>query len=76
MNNLSPNESKAVYKNVFVDIRQYKRLQLFAHANAFENNVTSLEDNQLALFVRLGSDYKSNYYEYEIPFETHSKGQI
>ena len=52
VNNLSPNESKAVYKNVFVDIRQYKRLQLFAHANAFEINVTSLEDNQLALFVR------------------------
>ena len=75
VNNLSPNESKAVYKNVFVDIRQYKRLQLFAHANAFENNVTSLEDNQLALFVRLGSDYKSNYYEYEIPLKLTPKGK-
>ena len=60
---------KRFIRNVFVDIRQYKRLQLFAHANAFENNVTSLEDNQLALFVRLGSDYKSNYYEYEIPLK-------
>ena len=60
---------------MFVDIRQYKRLQLFAHANAFENNVTSLEDNQLALFVRLGSDYKSNYYEYEIPLKLTPKGK-
>jgi len=65
--NLSSGESKAVYKNMMVDLRQYKRLQMFVHANAFEQNTTGLSDNQLAVFIRLGSDYKSNYYEYEIP---------
>lgn len=65
--NLSTGQSKCVYKNTTVDMRQYKRIQLFAHANAMEPDVTTLKDNQLALFVRLGSDYKSNYYEYEIP---------
>ena len=67
VNNLGTGESKAVYKNTTVDMRQYKRIQMFVHANAMENNVTNLTDNQLALFVRLGSDYKNNYYEYEIP---------
>ena len=67
--NMSPNESKCVYKNTTIDMRQYKRLQMFVHANAEENNTTDLQDNQLALFVRLGSDYKSNYYEYEIPLK-------
>ena len=66
---LGSGESKAVYKNTTLDLRQYRRLQLFAHANAPEQNVTDLADNQLALFVRLGSDYKNNYYEYEIPLK-------
>ena len=66
---LSPGESKAVYKNTTLDLRQYKRLQMFVHANADEPNQTSLSNGQLALFVRLGSDYKSNFYEYEIPLE-------
>lgn len=67
--NLSNNESKSVYKNTSLDLRQYKQLQMFIHANAFEQNLTNLKDNQLAAFIRLGSDYKNNYYEYEIPLK-------
>ena len=65
--NLAQGESKGVYKNLNLDLRQYKRLQMFAHANILLPNTTQLSDNQLAVFIRLGSDYKSNYYEYEIP---------
>ena len=67
--NLSSGESKAVYRNTNVDLRQYKRIQMFVHANVMQQNVTNLQDNQLALFIRLGSDYKNNYYEYEIPLK-------
>lgn len=67
VNNIGSKEAKAVYKNTNLDIRQYKRLQMFVHANAIEPNVTNLSDNQLAVFIRLGSDYKNNYYEYEVP---------
>lgn len=67
--NLSRNEAKAVYKNTNLDLRQYKRLQMFVHANSLMQNTTNLQSDQLALFVRLGSDYKSNYYEYEIPLK-------
>jgi len=75
VNNLSNGESKAVYKNSTLDIRQYKRLQMFVHANALEQNTTNLSDNQLAVFVRLGSDYKNNYYEYEIPLKLTAPGK-
>ncbi len=67
--NLSTGEAKAVYKNTTLDLRQYKRMQMFTHANALEQNTTDLQDNQLSVFIRLGSDYKNNYYEYEIPLK-------
>ena len=72
---LGSGEAKAVYKNTTLDVRQYKRLQMFVHANAFEQNTTGLEDGQLSVFVRLGSDYKSNFYEYEIPLKLTAPGK-
>ena len=65
--NLTCGEAKAVYKNTTLDLRQYKRIQMFTHANALEQNTTNLKDRELVVFIRLGSDYKNNYYEYEIP---------
>lgn len=67
VSNLGSKESRAVYKKSNLDIRQYQRLQLYVHAEAPEVDVTSLGNNEVSLFVRLGSDYKSNYYEYEVP---------
>ena len=67
--NLGNGESKAVYRSTALDMRQYRRLQMFVHANATEQNVTNLKDKELAVFVRLGSDYKNNYYEYLIPLD-------
>lgn len=65
--NLAPAESKAVYKNTMLDLRRYKHLQMFVHANHLIDDATDLQHGDLAVFVRLGSDYKNNYYEYEIP---------
>ena len=67
VNNLGSKESRAVYKKSNLDIRQYERIQLYIHAEAPEIDATQLGNNDLSLFVRLGSDYKSNYYEYEVP---------
>lgn len=67
VNNLGSKESRAVYKKSNLDIRQYKRIQLYVHAEAPEIDATTLKSNEVSLFVRLGSDYKSNYYEYEVP---------
>jgi cell surface protein SprA len=65
--NLGGSEAKAVYKNCNYDMRQYKHLQMYVHANALAENVTATTDGDCSVFIRLGSDYKSNYYEYEVP---------
>ena len=75
VNHLGTGESKAVYKNTTLDLRQYKRIQMFTHANAFDPNTTGLQNSQLAVFVRFGSDYKNNYYEYEIPLSLTAPGR-
>lgn len=65
--NLAPQDARAVYKTTFYDLRQYKRLQLFTHAEAFVPDASDLKSGQLSVFIRLGSDYKNNYYEYSVP---------
>lgn len=72
--NLATGDARAVYKNCNIDMRQYKHLQMFVHANALPENVTELEDNEMSVFIRLGSDYKNNFYEYEIPLKITPEG--
>lgn len=73
--NLSPGDAKAVYKNCNYDMRQYKHLQLFVHANALLNDITDLQDGETSIFLRLGSDYKNNFYEYEVPLHLTPSGK-
>ena len=72
--NLGGNESKAVYKNCNYDMRQYKHLQMYVHANALAENITETTDGECSVFIRLGSDYKNNYYEYEVPLRLTPEG--
>lgn len=58
-------DARAVYKVLNMDLRQYRRLKMFVHAEAVDGY--PLENNQVSMFVRLGSDYVDNFYEYEIP---------
>ena len=72
--NLQPGDARAVFKNCNFDMRQYKHLQMFVHANALANDVTELQDGETSVFIRLGSDYRSNFYEYEIPLQLTPEG--
>ncbi len=65
--NLPDGEAKAGYKNVKLDVRQYKKLQMDVHAEALPNS--PLKDNDVIAFIRIGSDYQRNYYEYEVPLK-------
>ena len=71
--NLDDGDARAVYKNLFLDIRQYKKIQLEVHAEALESDL--LNDDDLVAFIRLGSDYKGNYYEYEVPLKITAPGR-
>ncbi len=64
--NLPSGESRAIFKTSTLDLRQYKHIQMFVHANALTDDKV-LKDNEVSVFVRFGSDYRNNYYEYEIP---------
>ncbi len=66
---LQDGDAKACYRNMNFDIRNYKTIQMFAHAEAPVPNTTDLKSNDLRWFIRLGSDFTDNYYEYEIPLQ-------
>ena len=65
--NLSPHDARAMYKNTGYDMRQYKNLQMFVHAEQMSAIDPELRDGDLTCFIRLGTDLRNNYYEYEIP---------
>jgi cell surface protein SprA len=60
--------AKAVYKNIDMDMRRYGKLKMFIHAEAMPD-IGQLDDNEITVFVRVGTDFRENYYEYEIPVE-------
>jgi cell surface protein SprA len=72
--NLSQGDARAVYKNTSYDMRKYKRIQMFTHAEALPDNATNLQDYDMTAFVRIGSDMTNNYYEYEIPLKVTPPG--
>ncbi|UOB18984.1 cell surface protein SprA [Abyssalbus ytuae] len=70
---LEPEDSKAVFKNVNIDLRQYKKIKMFIHAEAKVNpdnpggQPDNLNDGELIGFLRLGTDFDQNYYQIEVP---------
>ena len=68
---LKDGDSRAAYKTSDLDVRAYKRLKMFVHAEGKEDN---LEDGDLSCFIRLGTDFTSNYYEFEIPLKVTAHG--
>ncbi|NOR86443.1 MAG: cell surface protein SprA, partial [Bacteroidales bacterium] len=59
-------DARAVFKTVDFDFRRYKRLKMFVHAEQTSND-NPIQDGDLTLFLRMGSDFTDNYYEYEVP---------
>jgi cell surface protein SprA len=69
---LADGDARAVYKNIDMDVRKYNKLKMFIHAEEVPGY--DLNDDDLRLFVRLGSDYQNNYYEYELPLKVTPAG--
>lgn len=64
---LAPGDARAVYRNTGLDLRRYKRLELFTHAERLVSDETNTSNGDMSVFIRLGSDYRNNYYEYSVP---------
>ena len=61
---LKDGDSRAAYKAANLDVRSYKRIKMFVHAEGSEEH--NLKDGDFSCFIRLGTDFVSNYYEYEV----------
>jgi len=59
-------DARAIYRNVNLDIRNYNKIQMFVHGES-NSGFEEVNDNEVTVFVRLGTDFVSNYYEYEMP---------
>ncbi len=66
---LEDGDSRAAYKTFNNDFRTYKKLKMYVHAEASGEIESALRDGDLSLFIRLGTDFNDNYYEYEIPLK-------
>jgi len=64
---LKDGDARAAFKNMQFDVRRYKHFKMFVHAE--QRGETPINDGDLTVFVRLGTDYVNNYYEYEIPLK-------
>ena len=63
---LAQGDARAVYRNSQYDLRYYGKMKMFVHAEQKDLS-SNINDGDLSLFVRLGTDYTNNYYEYEVP---------
>lgn len=65
---LPDGDARAIYKSTKYDLRQFNNLQMFIHAEDVYSS-GDLRKGDVTAFVRLGTDFTENYYEYEIPIE-------
>ncbi len=70
---LADGDARAVYKNVYLDVRKYLKMQMFVHVESLVDK-PEIKDGDVSIFVRLGTDYKNNYYEYEVPLKVTPPG--
>jgi len=59
--------NRAVYKDLDLDLRVFKNVQMFVHAEELDSISSPIPNGAVQLFMRLGSDFSNNYYEYELP---------
>ncbi len=62
---LAGGDARAIYKSLNMDVRQYNRIKMDVHAEEVQGY--DLEDDQIKAFIRLGTDFQNNYYEYQVP---------
>jgi cell surface protein SprA len=62
---LSSNRKRAAFKLFSMDMRVYDRLKMFVHAENTEGGTTL--SGKTCAYMRIGSDFENNYYEYELP---------
>ncbi len=71
---LEEDDARAVFKNIRIDMRQYENLQMFVHADNGNFPTSTIGDDELEAFIRIGVDYTQNYYEIRLPLKITQPG--
>lgn len=64
--NLRDGDARAAFRNVSFDIRSYKKMRMYVHAES-RDIAHPVNYGDVSVFIRLGNDFDQNYYEYEVP---------
>ncbi len=66
---LGDGDARAIFKQLNLDLRRYKRLLMDVHGEALIGASEALRpaDGDLTVFMRIGSDFTQNFYELEVP---------
>ena len=64
--NLGDGNARAAYRSMDVDMRMYGNLEMYIHGETLDQ-MNPVEYGDVTVFVRLGTDFNQNYYEYEVP---------
>ncbi len=63
---LGDGDARAAFRSLDIDMRMYGNLEMFIHGESLDPN-NLLEYGDVTVFIRLGTDFDQNYYEYEVP---------
>lgn len=73
---LQDGDARAIFKTLNLDLRKYGRLTMNVHGEELPGSATNLQDGDMHIFLRLGSDFTNNYYEYDIPLNVTELGTL
>ncbi len=71
---LPDGQGRAVYRSFDLDVLSYNTLKMFVHAESYVSEAP-VKNGDLVAFMRVGTDFENNYYEYEIPLNVTLPGQ-
>lgn len=71
---LPQHKVRAIYKNITIDLRRYKELKMFLHAES--TTTAGVNDDELSAIIRLGTDLNDNFYQLEIPLKISPNGSL
>ncbi|MCL7762269.1 cell surface protein SprA [Polaribacter sp. Z014] len=73
VNNLAANKTRAIYKNISIDLRRFKNLKMFMHLQKNEGAL-AINDDDFSAIIRLGTDLNDNFYQIEVPLKVSKNG--
>ena len=76
VSNLESEDSRGVFKNLNIDVRQYESIKMFMHAEKILDSDYSNDDTPLVGFLRIGTDFTDNFYQVELPLQFTPFGSV